>query len=234
MYTKIKVPVTLKTDNAMSREVAESVIMRANPHASMLVEQKLNEAEVTVENMMKYHQQIAAVVCEFMQSQYDYSVKLTLAPHEIRGLYLPNVMACIYASVGNITIGNYEFRLTRSRDVEIDRNFLIGFSAKLENVRDYVKGDVGQIGNRSAQPLATAMVAILYKIADDQRSGEVLIKDGATYDEAAAGLSALAGLTLVDEAYKILFTGVQEVNFRDATETLVDKGLIKARTVAEA
>jgi hypothetical protein len=226
MLTKtIKVPVTLKTDDPIAREVAENVLMRANPHDSELVAKELEDAGINVESMTKYFKQIAAVVCEFWANQHDPNEPMSLKPHEIRTLYLPVMYAVIFASIGNIKIGSYEFLLTPTETDSVDRKFIFEMSANLESLRHRVKGDVGQIGNRAATPMATTMSAILYKVSDDKRNGTLMIRDGATFEEAAAGLAALAGLSVVNEAYLMLYTGVEEVNFREVAETIVDKGL---------
>jgi len=221
----VKVPVTLKMDDSIAREVAENVMMRANPHDSNLVAQKLESAGITVESMTKYYTEIAKVVVQFWANQHDSSQKMDLKPHEIRGLFLPVMYGVIFASIGNIKIGSYEFLLTPTETDSVDRKFLFEMSANLEGLRHYVKGDVGQIGNRAATPMSTTMSAILYEVSDDKRNGTLLVRDGATLDEAAAGLAALAGLALVEEVYSILYTGVEEVNFREVAETIVDKGL---------
>lgn len=221
----IKVLVTLKTDDSIAREVAENVLMRANPHSSQLTANELKENGITVETLMKYYQQIAAVVAEFWANQHDSESEMTLKPHEIRGLYLPLLYAVIFSSIGNIKIGSYEFLLTPIETASIDRKFIFEMSANLESLRHYVKGDVGQIGNRGAAPMSTTMSTILLDVSDDHRNGTIGIKDGATLDEAAAGLAALAGLSLVETAYSILYTGIEEVNFREIAETVMDKGL---------
>jgi hypothetical protein len=226
MLHTIKVPVTLKNDDRIAREVAENVLMRSNPHDSELIAKTLESKGITVESLTKYYQQIAAVVCEFWTSQHDVSFKPTLKPHEMRGLYLPLVFATIFASVGNLKIGNYEFLLYPIGDAyPVDREFIFEMSSNLESMRHYVKGDIGQIGNRAAVPMTTTMSAILLEVSDDGRNGTLGIKDGSTLDSAAAGLAALAGVSLVNESYSILYTGLDQVNFREVTETIVDKGL---------
>lgn len=209
-----KVCVTLKTNTMVAQEVAFDTYNRANPHDSQLVENKLQAAGITVDELTKYFEQLSLVVCDFWQSNWDLTHRSTLAPHEIRGLYLPLVYSVIFASVGNIKCGNFEFVLTidDARVKSIDKNWLIDFSARLETVRNYILGGTGQIGNRNALPQTSVMMAILAEI--NGHEAEILIKDGSSYDAALSGFAALMGLSLVEEANKILYTGVETVNFR--------------------
>jgi hypothetical protein len=233
MTKTFRVYLTLSPKAEAAREVAEAVLMRANPHDSELVHTTLTEAGITVDNLQKYFIQLANLVTQFWHSNWDVNVKLALKPHEIRNLYLPLVYGVIFSSVGNYSFGNYEYLLKSSDEVEIDSKFLIQFSAKLETVRHYVKGAIGQIGNRGAQPQTSTMMTILGTVVD-KRTAEVNVRDGVNADKALAGLAALAGLSLVEEAYRILYTGVEEVNFRQVTETLVDKGLVASHSASNS
>lgn len=228
MTKSIKVYLTLKPRKEAAREVAENVMMRANPHSSVLTEQELTSNGITVENMQKYFLEIAKAVVQFWNSNWDPSVITVMKPHEMRQLYLPLVYGVIFASVGNMTLGNYEYLLKAQDDEIPDRKFLIEFSAKLESMRHHVKGSIGQIGNRQAQPQTSTMMTILANAT--AREAEVNVRDGINIDHALGGLAALAGVSLVEEAYKILYTGVEQVNFRQVTETLIDKGLQASRT----
>lgn len=223
------VSLRLKTNEIISREVAEAVLFRANPHQSTLVEDRLVENEITVENLQKYFHNLSLAVGEFWQSNYDLKFQMTLKPHELRGMYLPLIYSVIFSSVGNLVSGNFEYRIMASADEKPDREFMIQFSAKLESLRDIIKGDVGQIGNRAAQPQTSVMLSLLGEIASDGREAEMLIRDGVTVDTALAGMSVLAGLSLVESAHSILYTGVEKVNFRQLTDTLVDKSLVASR-----
>lgn len=215
-----KVCVTLKTNTMVASEVAYDTYYRANPHDSQLVETKLEAAGVNVENLTKYFEQLALVVCDFWKSNWKLGYKSKLAPHEIRGLYLPLVYSVIFASVGNIRTGHYEyvFEIDDERVKNIEKDWLIDFSAKLESVRHYVLGGTAQIGNRNAIPQTSVMMAIVSEINDTE--AEILIKDGAEQDISLAGYSALVGLSLVEEAHRILYTGVENVNFRQLIGTV--------------
>jgi hypothetical protein len=224
---------TLKTNKATATVVSQAIIQRANPHYQTLIEDRLNKNGITAENMAKYFQQVAMVVADFWHAGWDLSHKPVLKSHEVRGLYLPTIMGVIFSSIGNIKLGGYEYLLVAQSSEEIEKNWLFEFSATLEANRDIVKGNVGQIGNYAAQPQQHVMLSILGEIASDNRSAEMLIRDGVNVDNALAGLSVLAGLSLIEEAYTILYTGVEEVNFREVTETIVDKGLQANRTNCE-
>lgn len=225
MTKGIKVKLTLKTNLNTATVVSQAVIQRANPHYQMLIEDRLNKAGITVENMAKYFQQVATVVADFWNGGWDLTHHCVLKSHEVRGLYLPTIMGVIFSSVGNMTVGNYEYLLVTESSKEIQKEWLFEFSATLEENRDIIKGSVGQIGNYAAQAQQPVMLSILGEVASDNRSANMYIRDGANVDSALAGLSVLAGLSLIDEAYNILYTGVEEVNFREVTETIVDKGL---------
>jgi len=232
--TKVfKVMLTLKTNKETAAVVSQAIIQRANPHYQTLIEDRLNKNGITTENMAKYFQQVAMVVADFWHAGWDLSHKPVLKSHEVRGLYLPTIMGVIFSSIGNLKLGSYEYLLVAQSSKEIEKNWLFEFSATLEANRDIVKGNVGQIGNYAAQPQQPVMLSVLGEIASDNRSAEMLIRDGVNVDNALAGLSVLAGLSLIEEAYTILYTGVEEVNFREVTETIVDKGLLANRTNCE-
>lgn len=229
MNKSVRVYLTLKTKEEAAREVAETVMMRANPHDSVLTARCLGESGVNTDNLSRYFIEVSKAVAEFWHSNWDTTVRTTLKPHELRSLYLPLVYGVIFSSVGNMTIGNYEY-LVKSVDCgTIDKEFLFSFSAALNSVRQYVKCSDGQIGNRAVSPQTSTMMTILGTNCDD-RSTEVNVRDGVNTDDSLRGLAALAGISLIEEAYRILFTGVEEVNFRQVTETLIDKGLVAART----
>jgi hypothetical protein len=221
---------TLKTNKETAAVVSQAIIQRANPHYQTLIEDRLNKNGITAENMAKYFQQVAMVVADFWHAGWDLSHRPVLKSHEVRGLYLPTIMGVIFSSIGNLKFGSYEYLLVAQSSKEIEKNWLFEFSATLEANRDIVKGNVGQIGNYAAQPQQPVMLSVLGEIASDNRSAEMLVRDGVNVDNALAGLSVLAGLSLIEEAYTILYTGVEEVNFREVTETIVDKGLLANRT----
>lgn len=220
------VSLRLKTSEAAAREVAEAVWFRANPHQSQLVQDRLEKAGITIENLNKYFIELTKAVAEFWNSNYDMNFQTTLKPHELRGMYLPLIYSVVLASIGNLKKGNYEYRIKAMVDEKPDRKFLIDFSAILEDNRDIIKGDIGQVGNRAAQPQEATMLCILAEVAEDGRTAEMLVRDGVTVDKDLAGLGTLAGLSLVESAYSIMYTGVEEVNFRQLTDTLVDKNLM--------
>lgn len=225
-----RVELTLKTDSNVAKEVAAQVLFRANPHESTLTASRLERAGVTLESLTKYFTQLSLVVGEFWNNTWDMTYQTVMKPHEVRNLYLPLMYGVIFASLGNIKEGNYEYVIKARVDEKPDRKWLIEFSATLEAMRDIIRGDIGQIGNRGAMPQSHVMLTILSEISEDFRTAEILIKDGKQVDKALAGLSALVGLSLVEEANKIMYTGVDEVNFRQLTNTLVDKSLVELST----
>jgi hypothetical protein len=219
MKRSIKVELGLKTNEEVAQELAFEVLRRANSHDSELVERKLEQAGITLDRLAKYFQQLQLVVAEFWNAQYDLRYKTVLKPHEVRSLYLPTLYAVVLSSVGNIKIGNYEYVIKANEaGEEPDKDFILEFSVKLESLRQYVSGDTGQIGNRNAEPQTSVMLAILSETHGLR--GEIGIRDGATYDPQLAGLAALLGLSLVEAAYAILYTGVEEVNFRELAMTV--------------
>jgi hypothetical protein len=226
------VSLRLKTSEFAAREVAEAVWFRANPHHSQLVQERLEKAGITVKVLQKYFVELVKAVAEFWNSNYDLDFQTVLKPHELRGMYLPLIYSVVLSSIGNITKGNYEYRIKAMADEKPDREFLIKTSATLESLRDIIKGDVAQIGNRAAQPQEATMLCILADVAEDGRTAEMLIRDGATVDKDLAGLGMLAGVSLVESAYSIMYTGVEEVNFRQLTDTLVDKNLMAIKKTA--
>lgn len=230
MYKSQKVMLVLKANTITADVVSSAILQRANPHYQTLIEDRLSRAGITVENTSKYFRMIAAIVSEFWAAQWDRSFTPTLRSHEVRGLYLPLIMGVIFSSVGNCKVGNYEYQLSRSSE-EIDKKFVFDYSATLEANRDLVKGAVGQIGNYAATVQAPVMLSILGEIASDERSAEMRVRDGVTVDSSLAGLSVLAGLTLVDSAFSILYTGYEEVNFREVTDTLVERSTLDKSSI---
>lgn len=232
MRRSVRVMLSLKCNKNVAREVAEAVLMRCNPHDSQLVANRLVEAGVTVENLIKYYEELTKVVAEFWNAQWDYSFQMQVKPYEMRNLYLPLLYGVIFASVGNIKVGSYEYLIQADplkrknggeSEGKIDRDWLLKFSADLESVREYVTGDIGQVGNTSAQPQSAVMMSLLGQVSDDGRVAEMYIRDGQEVDKDLAGLSTLVGLSLVEEANSILYTGIEEVSFRQLLRTIVQR-----------
>lgn len=223
----LRVGVQLKMDANIAKEVAYEVLLRMNPHQSMLTAKRLEDANVTLDNMVKYYLELGKAVAEFWNSCWDMQYQTVLKPHEMRNLYLPLMYAVIFSSVGNLQVGNYQYVIKAKADEKPDRKFLVEFSATLESMRDIIKGDTGQIGNRGAQPQTQVMMCLVGEVSEDNQSAEMLIRDGQKVDTALAGLSTLVGLSLVEEAYRILYTGVEEVNFRQLYTSIVEKQSVK-------
>lgn len=235
-----KVMLNLKINEEIAREVAEAVYMRANPHDSQLVDSKFTnitgpdgkddpEIEINVDNLKRYFVELTKAVAEFWNNTWDATYSTVLKPHELRQMYLPLMYGVILSSVGNCKVGNYQYVIMAKADEKPDKDFLLKFSARLESLRMYIRGDLGQIGNRSAQVQVPVMCCLLGEVDTGSKSAEMYIRDGMSVDTALAGLSTLVGLSLVNEAYSILYTGVDEVNFRQLTDTLVEKGLMEFR-----
>jgi hypothetical protein len=203
MVQKLRVSLTLKVEQNVANEVAYAVMSRSNPHASELVERKLEDAGITQANLAKYFIEVGKAVADFWHNDWDPTHSTVLKPHELRSLYLPLIYGVVFSSVGNITVGNYEYLVCLSNEETIDRKFILEFSAKLESMRSYVKGEIGQVGNRSAQPQTSVMMTIMGRSSTAYNT-EVNIRDGVNADPALSGLAALAGLSLVEEAYRIL------------------------------
>lgn len=220
MNTIKRVPLQLKCNELVAREISEEILNRANPHFSPLIEEKLRIAEIDIETMTKYIMQMICAVGEFWNEVHDVRYKATLRPHELRGMYCPLILAVILASVGNFDFGNYSYVLMANQEGIVDKEFLFQFSAKLESLRHIIKGDVGQVGNRNAKPMVSTMLSIMSTLSADNRQAEINIRDGVSYDPALSGLAALVGLSLVQEAYSILYTGVEAVNFRQLLGTI--------------
>lgn len=225
MNKQQNVKLVLKANKITADIVSSAILQRANPHYQTLIDDRLTRAGITLENTSKYFCMLAAVVSEFWAAQWDRSFTPVLKSHEVRGLYLPLIMGVIFSSVGNCKVGNYDYQLSRSSE-EIDKKFLFEYSATLEANRDLVKGAVGQIGNYGATVQAPVMMSVLGEIASDERSAEMRVRDGVTVDSGLAGLSVLAGLTLVDSAFSILYTGYEEVNFREVTDSIVERSTL--------
>lgn len=219
-----KVVVYVDPRKEIGDEVAYEVLTRANPHAEALIDKHLEDAGITVDVLSEYFIQVATAVAAFWANCDDPSKEMPLKPHELRGLYLPLIYGVILASVGNMEYGNYRYVLNPNPDRTVDKKFILETSAKLESLRRYVKGDTGQVGNRSAKPQVSTMLAIMGEVDCGSHSAQMLIRDGASYDSALSGFAVLCGLTLVQNAYTILYTGVEMVNFRTLVGTIRESG----------
>lgn len=225
MIQRKRVYLVLETKPEVARELAETVLFRANPHGSSFIDETLTATGITVSELMKYFSELAKAVAEFWENCDNMSKPLTLKPHEIRNLYLPLMYAVVFASIGNVSVGNYDYVIVSRPDDAPDRKFLIEFSAKLETVRHYIHGATGQIGNRSAQPQIPTMLTIFCRMDEAGRNAEIAVRDGANVDDALAGYAALVGLSLKEEANAILYTGINSVNFRELAATVVEKSI---------
>lgn len=218
MQKIFKVELQLKSSEVAAREVAYEVLKRVNSHGSPLIDAKLEKAGVNLETMTKYFQQLTLVVAEFWNAARDFEYKPTLPKHMVKGLYLPTLYAVILSSVGNTKVGNYEYVIKAIDKTGVDKEFIIEFSATLESLRMYVSGNIGQIGNDKAEPQTSVMLAILGEVIDGNAT--LHVKDGVSYDTHLAGFAALAGIALVEEADKNLYTQEEMINFRELVMTV--------------
>jgi hypothetical protein len=223
MTKNYKVVLTLNVNENVAKEAAQTVLMRANPHGQSLIDEILNKAGITEDALNRYFCQLGLVVSEFWNAGWDPAFKPTLRSHEVRNLYLPVLYSVIFSSLGNLKVGNYEYLLqaSTSEGQKVDKKWLFDFSATLEQYRQYIRGDVGQIGNYGAKPQTSVMLSIVGEAS--ARDAELLTRDGVTPDRDLAGIAVLAGLSLVETAYNILYTGVEQVNFRQLMGTVVER-----------
>lgn len=220
-----KVLLTLKIDEVIAREVAEAVMFRANAHQQSVTADRLATAGIDVTNLTKYFVELGKLVAEFHHNNWEFTAKLSMKPEQIRNLYLPLIYGVVFSSLGNVKVGNYSYLIVAQPGEKVDVNFLVQFSATLEANRDIVRGEIGQIGNRKAEPQTPVMLSILGRVAEDKRDAEMWIRDGVTVDTALAGFSTLVGLSLVEASAQILYTGVESVNFRELVGTIVEKNV---------
>lgn len=218
MQKSYQVVLQLKNSEEAAREVAYEVLRRANSHGLVLIDEKLEKANITHETMTKYFQQLVLVVAEFWNASRDFTYKPTLPKHVVRSLYLPTLYAVILSSVGNTKVGNYEYVIKAMDETTVDKEFIIQMSAKLEELRMYVSGNIGQIGNDKAEPQTSVMLAILGEVIGGNAS--LLIKDGVSYDAQLAGFAALTGVALVQSSDENLYTQEEMVNFRELVMTV--------------
>lgn len=224
MTTKTKrVYLVMNTKPEVAREIAHEVIVRSNPHDSSLVAKKLEEAGITEEVLVRYFTELQKAVAQFWHNQHNMTTTTKLKPHELRQMYLPLLYSVIFASVGNMKVGNYEYYLITREDDIPDREFLIETSSTLESLREYVRGGIGQIGVRNVTPQSSTMLTILTEIDPNMKTASIAIRDGASVDNMLSGYAALVGLSLVDEANMILYTGEDEANFRELVGSITQR-----------
>lgn len=240
MVQKTKVvPLSMGAKEEIAREIAHEVLNRTNPHQHTLIDDKLTAENINEGTLTKYFQELTKVVAEFWRSQYDVNFRTTLKPHEVRQLYLPLIYSVILSSVGNLKSGNYEYRITTvdenkvdeksttsspvTSSVSIDKEFVIETSARLESLRDYIAGDIGQIGNRNAIPQTSVMLTLLGNVDLSMKTCELEVRDGASVDEMLGAYAALVGLSLKESANSILYTGMDLVNFREVVSGIVQR-----------
>ena len=221
----------LQTNEVIAREIAYAVMERANPHGQTLIDRDLDKMGITVDTLTRYFVELSGAVASFWQSQWDVRHTSALKPHEMRGLYLPLMYSVVLSQVGNISVGNYSYRLITQQKGVVDKDFLLEFSGKLEASRQYIKGDVGQLGNRNVQVNDTMMMCLLGSVAEMTKEAEVFVRDGVIGDDQLRGLAALVGLTLVDECNAILYTGLDNVNFREVVSGIKQNAPEKSQSV---
>lgn len=216
-YKMVSVPVTLKMQEDVAAIVARAELQGVYSEKNAEIKlTRLAEDGISEDNLKKYFEQLSYLVTCFAQDKRDLnSKKLVTAGFgfaELRMLYLPTLTATILSQVGDCKIGNYMVEVQAPEGkVKVDRNFIIEMSEALYRNRDILFSEKDQIGVANVQINPDFMCNIV--TACESRVAEVLSKDGTNPDIRMKLLATLAGISLVNATYSILYPVVDYVSY---------------------
>lgn len=214
----IKVPVTLKMQegvaNIIARAELEGVYSQDGADFKL---KKLEDSGITEESLSEYYIQLQYLVCAFAEAKRSL-VSRTLSStgfrfSELRSLYLPTIAATLLSQVGDVTIGNYAIEVYAPETGKIDRKFIIQMSEALYANSHILYSQRDQIGVANVIYNPDFMANIVTSMAEDIRQAEVKSKDGVNPDPRWKAFAALTGLSLVNQAFSILYPVVDYVQY---------------------
>lgn len=214
----VKVPVTLNMQEGVAKIIARAEMEGIYAqHGAEIKLKKLEEANITEENLARYFIQLQALTCAFAQDKRDVGSgalhELGFRFAELKNLYLTPIIATILSQVGDCTIGNYTIEVCASKVGEVDRDFVIEMSEALYENSHILYAQRDQIGNAKAVINPEFMANIVTSMNEDSRTAEVKSKDGMNPDIKMKALATLAGLSLVNSSYSILYPVVDYLDY---------------------
>lgn len=220
MATKvISIPVTLKFNDDVAKVIARAELqgVYSEKNASLIIKQ-LNSDGIHERNLAEYYKQLGYLVCCFAKDKRDvnahslHSVGFNFS--ELRHLYLPTLIATILSQVGDCKIGNYLVEVEPPAEkVDVNRDFIISMSEALYRNQHLLYCNRDQIGVANAAINADFMCNIITALNPSTKEAEVLTKDGSKPDVRYKALATFAGLSLVNDAYSILYPVIDYVYY---------------------
>lgn len=214
----VKVPVTLNMQEDVAKIIARSEFQAVyEGHGTEIKITELERAGITPDTLAKYFMQLQVLTCAFAVDKRDIQAK-TLRDFgfrfsELKNLYLPPIMATILSQIGDCVIGNYIVEVCVPADGVVERDFIIKMSEALYENQHILYCQKDQIGNAKAIINEDFMANIVVAMDTDEKSAEIRSKDGYNPDVKIKVLSMLAGVTLVNAAYSILYPVCDFVNY---------------------
>lgn len=214
----VKVPVTLKLQEDVAKIIARSEFEGIySSHGSELKLEELAKAGITPERLAKYFVQLQVLTCAFAEDRRDINAGclriLNFRFSELKNLYLTPIIATILSQVGDVQIGNYVIEVCVPEDGKVEREFIIQMSEALYENSHILYAQKDQIGNAKATINADFMANIVTVMDTSERVATVSSKDGTNPDIKFKALATLAGISLVNDAYSILYPVVDYVSY---------------------
>lgn len=232
--TKIKVGVTLKPNKEIASIIGRAEMAAAYSKNSDVLLKKLESKGITEERLARYYYQLQILVCAYAHDRRMIGSRnlkdLGFRFNDMKNLYLPVISATILSQIGDCTIGNYDIEVEAIKGIEakgkndatdegassegdedwkvIDKAWIIEMSNALRDCRDLFPAYDGQLGNTHTKYSPDFMCNILTALEATTYQCEVRSKDGYNPDQKLKALAAFAGITLVNQAFQILYTEV--------------------------
>lgn len=221
----VKVPVTLKMQEDVAMIIARNEFAGIfSSHGSELKLKELEDAGITPESLAKYFVQLQVLTCAFAQDKRDINSKCLKSFgfrfSELRNLYLTSIIATVLSQVGDVQIGNYMIEVNTPTDGIVERDFVIKMSEALYEHAHILYAQKDQIGNAKATINADFMANIVTVMDASERVATVRSKDGSNPDVKFKALATLAGLSLVNAAYSILYPVVDYIDYGKPSDYL--------------
>jgi hypothetical protein len=214
----VKVPVTLIMQEDVAKLIARAEFEGIySTHGAELKLQELKAAGITPATLATYFSQLQVLTCAFAEDKRDVNAgklrDLKFRFSELKNLYLTPIIATILSQVGDVQIGNYMIEVCVPADGIVERDFVIKMSEALYENQHLLYSQRDQIGQAKAAINADFMANIVTTMDATERVATVRSKDGYNPDVKFKALATLAGVSLVNSAYSILYPVVDYVEY---------------------
>lgn len=219
MSTKqIPIEVTLSIKEEVAKIIAAAELAPLYDAKNAELKFKSLEAEgITQESMTKYYLNLQILVCAFAHDKRVIGAgklkSFGFRFSELKGLYLPTIMATILSQVGDVVIGNYRVEVVAPADGKVDRTFVLEMSEKLFRNSHILFAMNDQIGVANVEYNPEFMANIIANLVEEKREAEVASKDGTNPDPRLKLMAVLAGINLVNSSYQILYPVVDYISY---------------------